>query len=71
MSRLAHKTGDGRTFCNTLPGKVEHDDACSLQSRREERAVNLGVRTVADGTRKEEICELRENEKDTGQHIIH
>ena len=64
-------TGDGRTFCNTLPGKVEHDNACSLQSRRDEGTVNLGVRTIADRARKEEICELRENKKDTSQHIIH
>jgi hypothetical protein len=68
---VTNTRGDGRTFCNTLPGKVEHDNACSLQSRREEGTVDLGVRTIADGTRKEEICELREYKKDTGQHIIH
>ncbi len=72
MSTSAHKDAeDGRTFCYTLPGKVEHDNGCSLQSSCKEGTVNLSVRTVADRTRKEEVCELRENEKDTGQYIIH
>ena len=47
-----------RTFGNTPPGKIEHNNGRGFKHCGDERAIDLAVGTIADWAGKEEVSEL-------------